>query len=81
MEQRLYRLGLVAATVLLSLTSTIKLPGTSINLTVLAQAQTNQDRRNEALRLNLPPSVVSLVCARVPQGLKLLVGLVAMKMN
>ncbi len=36
---------------LLSLTSTIKLPGTPVNWTVLAQEQTNQDRINEALRL------------------------------
>jgi CHAT domain-containing protein/Tfp pilus assembly protein PilF len=52
LNQRLYRLGLVTATLLLSLTSTIKLPGTPLDWTVSAQAQTNQDRRSEALRLN-----------------------------
>ncbi|MGB5961067.1 MAG: tetratricopeptide repeat protein, partial [Coleofasciculaceae cyanobacterium] len=51
MPRHFHRLGLVTATVLLSLTSTIKLPGTSVNWAVSAQAQTNQDRRNEALRL------------------------------
>ena len=52
MNQRLYRLGLVTATLLLSLTSTIKLPGIPLDWAVSAQAQTNQDRRDEALRLN-----------------------------
>ncbi|MGC1393479.1 MAG: tetratricopeptide repeat protein, partial [Coleofasciculaceae cyanobacterium] len=51
MEQRLYRLGLVTATVFVSLTSTIKLPGTPFDWVLSAQAQTNQDRNNEALRL------------------------------
>ncbi len=51
MNQRLYRLGLVTATVLLSLTSTIKLPGTPLDWAVSAQAQTNQEKKNEALRL------------------------------
>ena len=51
MPQRLHLL-VVTATVLLSLTSTIKLPGIPLDRAILAQAQTNQDRRNEALRLN-----------------------------
>ncbi|HEY9901321.1 MAG TPA: hypothetical protein V6D43_02635 [Candidatus Sericytochromatia bacterium] len=51
MHQRLYRFSLVTATVLMSLTSTIRLPGTHVNWAVSAQAQTNQDRRNEALQL------------------------------
>ena len=52
MPQYIYRLGLVTATVLLSLTSTIKLPGTPGNWAVSAQAQTTQEQTNEALRLN-----------------------------
>jgi CHAT domain-containing protein/Tfp pilus assembly protein PilF len=52
LNQRLYRFSLVTATVLLSLTSTIKLPGTPVNWAVFAQAQTNQERKNLALRLN-----------------------------
>jgi len=52
MHCRLHRLGLVTATLLLSLTSTIKLPGIPVNWAVSAQAQTNQDRSNEAERLN-----------------------------
>jgi CHAT domain-containing protein/Flp pilus assembly protein TadD len=52
MHHRLYRLSLVTATMLLSVTSTIKLPGTPMNWAVSAQAQTNQDRSNEAFQLN-----------------------------
>ncbi|HEY9890544.1 MAG TPA: CHAT domain-containing tetratricopeptide repeat protein [Candidatus Sericytochromatia bacterium] len=37
---------------LLSLTSTIKLPGTPLDWAVSAQAQTTQEQTNEALRLN-----------------------------
>ena len=51
MPQYIHRLGLVTATVLLSLTSTIKLPGTPVNGAVSAQAQTTQEQRNEAWRL------------------------------
>ncbi len=51
MHQRLYRFSLVTATVLLSLTSTIRLPGIPENWAVSAQAQTTQEQRNEALRL------------------------------
>ncbi|MGB5963442.1 MAG: tetratricopeptide repeat protein, partial [Coleofasciculaceae cyanobacterium] len=47
-----HRLGLVTATVFVSLTSTIKLPGISLDWVLSAQAQTTQDRSNEALRLN-----------------------------
>ena len=51
MHQRLYRFSLVTATVLLSLTSTIRLPGIPENWAVSAQAQTTQEQKNEALRL------------------------------
>ncbi len=44
--------SLVTATLLLSLTSTIKLPGIPVSWVTSAQAQTTQDRRNEALRLS-----------------------------
>jgi CHAT domain-containing protein/Tfp pilus assembly protein PilF len=49
--QRLCRLGLVTATVLLSLNSTVKLPGIPLNWAVSAEAQTTQDKRNEAFQL------------------------------
>lgn len=52
MSQYLYSLGLVTATLILFLTSTIKLPKTSLDGAASAQAQTNQDRRNQAMRLN-----------------------------
>jgi hypothetical protein len=52
LNQRLYRLSSVTATLLLSLTVTIKLPEISVNWEESAQAQTTQDRNNEALRLN-----------------------------
>jgi tetratricopeptide (TPR) repeat protein len=52
LHQHLYHFSLVTATVLLSLTSTIKLPGNPGNWAVSAQAQTTQEQRNEALRLN-----------------------------
>lgn len=51
MHRRLHRLGLVTATLLLSLTSTIKLVGTPVDWGASAQAQAPQERRNEALRL------------------------------
>ena len=50
MDQRIYRLGLVAVTVLLSLNSTVQLPRISMNWAV--SAQTTQERKAEALRLN-----------------------------
>ncbi|MEO8893565.1 MAG: CHAT domain-containing tetratricopeptide repeat protein [Coleofasciculaceae cyanobacterium] len=52
MHRHFHRFSLVTATLLLSLTSTIKLPGISGSWAVVAQAQTTQDRSNEALRLN-----------------------------
>ncbi len=52
MHRHLPRFSLVTATVLLSLTTTIKLPGISGSWAVVAQAQTTQDRKAEALRLN-----------------------------
>jgi CHAT domain-containing protein/predicted negative regulator of RcsB-dependent stress response len=52
LDQRFYRLGLVTATLLLSLISTIKLPGTSVNGSVSAQVEVNQERINLAWRLN-----------------------------
>lgn len=51
MHCRLHRLGLVTATVLLSLTSTIQLPGIPMNWALSAQAQMTQERISEALRL------------------------------
>jgi len=51
MHRHLPRFSLVTATLLLSLTSTFKLPGISGSWEVVAQAQTNQDRKAEALRL------------------------------
>lgn len=52
MHSHIYRLGLVTATVLLSLTSIIKLPETPVNGAALAQTTINQERKNLALRLN-----------------------------
>jgi CHAT domain-containing protein/Flp pilus assembly protein TadD len=51
-HRRLHRFSLVTATLLLSLTSTIKLPKTPLGISAAsAQAQTSQDRNAEALRL------------------------------
>ncbi len=52
MPRCLPHFSLITATLILSLTSTIPLPGISFNWAVLAQAQTNQERTNEALRLS-----------------------------
>jgi CHAT domain-containing protein/Tfp pilus assembly protein PilF len=51
MLRHLHHLGLVTA-MLLSVTSTIKLPGNQVNWVVSAQAQTTQEQGNEAVRLN-----------------------------
>ena len=50
MPRHLHHLGLITATVLLSVTLTIKLPGIPGNWAV--SAQTTQEQSNEALRLN-----------------------------
>jgi CHAT domain-containing protein/Tfp pilus assembly protein PilF len=52
MHRFLHHLSLVTTTVLLSLSTTIKLPENSINWTISAQAQTTQEQQNEAVRLN-----------------------------
>ena len=51
-RQPFYRFSLITATVIWSLTSTIQLPRNPMSWSVSAQAQTTQDRRDQALRLN-----------------------------